>query len=160
MLRGVSNALAVLFTSLAALTVLWLAIPLVSGGQIDGVYLALLPLTAIASFEAVQPLALALQQLEASQAAGRRLFELIDAAPEVRDPDQPVPVQPRPPVADAEGKRYCRTDHAYRSSRSIRRALSLQPDAIPCARRRELHVPGGQPHAPSSGRADRANRRL
>ncbi len=90
MLRGVSNALAVLLTSLAALTVLWLAIPLVSSGQIEGVYLALLPLTAIASFEAVQPLSLALQQLEASQAAGRRLFELIDAAPEVRDPDQPA----------------------------------------------------------------------
>jgi ATP-binding cassette subfamily C protein CydC len=88
MLRGVSNALTVLFTSLAALTVLWLAIPLVSGGQIEGVYLALLPLTAIASFEAVQPLALALQQLEASQAAGRRLFELIDAAPEVREPGE------------------------------------------------------------------------
>jgi thiol reductant ABC exporter CydC subunit len=90
MLRGVSNALAVLFTSLAALTVLWLAIPLVSGGQIEGVYLALLPLTAIASFEAVQPLSLALQQLEANQAAGRRLFELIDAEPEVRDPAEPV----------------------------------------------------------------------
>ena len=56
MLRGVSNALAVLLTSLAALTVLWLAIPLMSSGQIEGVYLALLPLTAIASFEAVQPL--------------------------------------------------------------------------------------------------------
>jgi ATP-binding cassette subfamily C protein CydC len=89
-LRGVSNGLAVLFTSLAALTVLWLAIPLVGGGQIAGVYLALLPLTAIASFEAVQPLSLALQQLEANQAAGRRLFELIDAAPEVRDPAEPA----------------------------------------------------------------------
>jgi ATP-binding cassette, subfamily C, bacterial CydC len=92
MLRGLSNALAVLFTSLAGLTVLWLAIPLVSGGRIEGVYLALLPLTAIASFEAVQPLALALQQLEASQAAGRRLFELIDTAPEVRDPAEPAPL--------------------------------------------------------------------
>ncbi len=90
MLRGLGNALAVLFTSLAGLTVLWFAIPLVSGGQIEGVSLALLPLTAIASFEAVQPLALALQQLEASQAAGRRLFELIDAEPEVRDPPNPV----------------------------------------------------------------------
>ncbi|HSD82324.1 MAG TPA: ATP-binding cassette domain-containing protein, partial [Anaerolineae bacterium] len=67
-----------------------LAIPLVNGGKIEGVYLALLPLTAIASFEAVQPLALALQQLEASQVAGRRLFELIEAEPEVRDPDAPV----------------------------------------------------------------------
>jgi ATP-binding cassette subfamily C protein CydC len=86
MLRGVSNGLAALFTSLAGLTVLMLAIPLVSGGQIEGVYLALLPLTAIASFEAVQPLSLALQQLEASQAAGRRLFELIDTPPEVSEP--------------------------------------------------------------------------
>ena len=91
MLRGMSNALAALFTSLAGLTVLMLGIPLVNGGQIDGVYLALLPLTAIASFEAVQPLSLALQQLEANQAAGRRLFELIDAAPEVGDPVQPSP---------------------------------------------------------------------
>ena len=90
MLRGVSNGLAALFTSLAGLTVLMLAIPLVSGGKIEGVYLALLPLTAIASFEAVQPLSLALQQLEASQAAGRRLFELIDTPAEVRDPAQPA----------------------------------------------------------------------
>ncbi len=92
MLRGVSNALAALFTSLAGLTVLLLGIPLVSSGQIDGVYLALLPLTAIASFEAVQPLSLALQQLAANQAAGRRLFELIDAPLEVHEPDRPSPV--------------------------------------------------------------------
>ncbi len=90
LLRGVSNALAALFTSLAGITVVWLAIPLVTGGQIEGVYLALLPLTAMASFEAVQPLSLALQQLEANQAAARRLFELIDAAPEARDLDRVV----------------------------------------------------------------------
>ena len=105
MLRGVSNGLAALFTSLAAITVLLLAIPLVSGGQIEGVYLALLPLTAIASFEAVQPLSLALQQLEASQAAGRRLFELIDAEPEVRDPDQSMLAQPRPRGGPPAGTR-------------------------------------------------------
>jgi ATP-binding cassette subfamily C protein CydC len=86
MMRGASNALAALFTSLAGLTVLGLAIPLVSSGRIEGVYLALLPLAAIASFEAVQPLSLALQQLSANQAAARRLFELIDAPPAVTDP--------------------------------------------------------------------------
>jgi ABC-type multidrug transport system fused ATPase/permease subunit len=91
MMRGVSNGLAALFTSLAGLTVLGLAIPLVSNGTIEGVYLALLPLTAIASFEAVQPLSLALQQLAANQAAARRLFELIDAAPAVMDPDRASP---------------------------------------------------------------------
>ena len=89
-IRGMGNGLAALFTSLAALTVLALAIPLVIGGQIEGVYLALLPLTAIASFEAVQPLAQAFQMLESSQAAARRLFELIDAPPAVIDPPQPA----------------------------------------------------------------------
>lgn len=89
-IRGMGNGLAALFTSLAALTVLALAIPLVTGGQIEGVYLALLPLTAIASFEAVQPLAQAFQMLESSQAAARRLFELIDAPPAVIDPPQPA----------------------------------------------------------------------
>ena len=86
LLRGVSNALSVAFAGLAVLAVLTLAIPLVSGDGLDPVYLALLPLTAMASFEAVQPLAPALQQLAANQAAGRRIFELIDAPPEVNDP--------------------------------------------------------------------------
>ncbi len=90
-IRGMGNGLSALFTSLAGLTVLWLAIPLVSGGEINGVYLALLPLTAIASFEAVQPLAQALQYLEASRAAAGRLFDLIDAPPAVVDQDRPSP---------------------------------------------------------------------
>ncbi len=84
--RGLSGGLAALFTSLAGLTVLWLAIPLVTNGQIDGVFLALLPLTAIASFEAVQPLSKSLQVLESSQAAGKRLFEFSDAPLPVSDP--------------------------------------------------------------------------
>jgi ATP-binding cassette subfamily C protein CydC len=82
-IRGLSVALGGVLASLAGLTMLWLAIPLVTGGRIDGVFLAVLPLTAIASFEAVQPLSLALQNLEASQAAARRLFELIDSEPVV-----------------------------------------------------------------------------
>ena len=89
LVRGLGNGLAALFTSLAGLTVLGLAIPLVTAGQIDGVFLALLPLTAIAAFEAVQPLAHAWQTLESSEAAARRIFELIDAKPAVVDPPAP-----------------------------------------------------------------------
>jgi ABC-type transport system involved in cytochrome bd biosynthesis fused ATPase/permease subunit len=63
-IRGLSVALGGLLASLAGLTVLGLAIPLVTSGHIDGVYLALLPLTALASFEAVQPLALMLDREE------------------------------------------------------------------------------------------------
>jgi ATP-binding cassette subfamily C protein CydC len=84
--RGLGNGLAALFTGLAGLTMLFLAIPLVTAGQIDGVFLALLPLTAIAAFEAVQPLAHAWQTLESSEAAAQRIFELIDAEPAVADP--------------------------------------------------------------------------
>lgn len=90
LIRGMGNGLAALFTSLAGLTVLFLAIPLVTSGQIEGVYLALLPLTAIASFEAVQPLAHAMQLLESSQAAAKRIFELIDAEPAVAEPAVPA----------------------------------------------------------------------
>jgi len=90
-IRGMGNGLAALFTSLAALTVLFMAIPLVTAGKIDGVFLALLPLTAIACFEAVQPLAHAFQMLESSQAAARRIFELIDSKPAVVDPVAPAP---------------------------------------------------------------------
>lgn len=90
-LRGMAGALAALFASLAGLTILFLAIPLVSGGKIEGVFLALLPLTAIASFEAVQPLGAAMQHLETSQAAARRLFEIIDAPPAVTDSPDPLP---------------------------------------------------------------------
>jgi ABC-type multidrug transport system fused ATPase/permease subunit len=80
-----------LFTGLAGLTVLWLAIPLVTSGDIEGIYLALLPLTAVAAFEAVQPMAQAWQVLEESRKAGQRLFELIDAPPAAQDPEQPAP---------------------------------------------------------------------
>ena len=90
--RGLSGALAVMLASLAGLTVLILAIPLVTGGQIQGLFLALLPLTAIVSFEAVQPLSTALQQLETSQSAARRLFELIDVEPAI----EPAAASPKP----------------------------------------------------------------
>ncbi len=84
------TALLSLTSSLAALAVLILAIPLVRGGQLDGVLLAVLVLAALASFEAVQPLPAALQHLDSSLAAARRLFELVDAPPAVRDSATPL----------------------------------------------------------------------
>lgn len=54
-------------------------------GQLNGIYLASLALATVASFEAVLPLASAMQQLGSSQEAGKRLFEIVDASPSVRD---------------------------------------------------------------------------
>jgi ATP-binding cassette, subfamily C, bacterial CydC len=105
LIRGAGNALAALFTGLAGVTVLGLAIPLVSGGKIEGVFLALLPLTAIAGFEAVQPLALAVQHLEANRAAAGRLFELIreDGPPAPQSWGEPASASaPLPPQSWGE----------------------------------------------------------
>jgi len=84
--RAAAAALAATFASLAAVTVLAIGVQLVGAGRLDGVYLALLPLVALASFEVIGPLAQALQLQDANEAAARRLFELTDAAPGVAEP--------------------------------------------------------------------------
>jgi len=83
--EGVANALAGLFASLAGLVILVLAIPLVTAGELEGVFLAALPLAAIAAFEAVQPLSRSLQLYDSTKTSARRLFELIDEDPPVAD---------------------------------------------------------------------------
>jgi thiol reductant ABC exporter CydC subunit len=89
---GLQNALGDLLMNLAMLSVLVLAIPLVSGGEVRGVYLAFLALVVLGSFEAVQPLGSAFQFLGRSIGAGERLFEIVDAEPEVKDPAGPLPI--------------------------------------------------------------------
>jgi ATP-binding cassette, subfamily C, bacterial CydC len=90
-ITGLQNALGDLMMNLAMLAVLGLAIPLVARGEIPGVYLAFLALVILGSFEAVQHLGVAFQFLGRSVEAGRRLFEVVDAEPEVTDPPKPFP---------------------------------------------------------------------
>ncbi|MFN2166608.1 MAG: amino acid ABC transporter ATP-binding/permease protein, partial [Anaerolineae bacterium] len=73
------------------LAVLALAIPLVRSAQLDGVYLAMMVMVVISSFEAVLPLPQAFQYLHTSLEAGRRLFEIVDARPTVAEPALPAP---------------------------------------------------------------------
>lgn len=77
---SLSGSLTGLAGNLAAWCVLALAIPLVAQRQLDGVYLAMLMLAASSAFEAVMPLPQALQYLEQSLAAARRLFAVVDRA--------------------------------------------------------------------------------
>jgi ATP-binding cassette subfamily C protein CydC len=91
LVRGGAAALAAAFASLAAVTVLAVGVELVGAGRLDGVYLALLPLVALASFEVIGPLAQAYQLQDANEAAARRLFELTDAVPPVVDRAAPGP---------------------------------------------------------------------
>jgi len=90
LIAGIRSALMTLLTNLGMWTVLVCAIPLVSSGQIEGVYLAAIALIALSAFEATTPLPEAAQHLDENVAAARRLFEIVDASPEVSDPLHPL----------------------------------------------------------------------
>src|SRR5262249_23941057 len=51
------------------------------------------------SFEAVNPLPAAARELSATRAAGRRVLELTDREPEIRDPAEPLPPPTEPRIA-------------------------------------------------------------
>lgn len=88
-LSGWSSALFGLVVNLTTIAVLVVAIPMVSQGELNGVYLALLVVAAIASFEAVGPLPLALQQLETHLSAAQRLYQIVDSSPAASEPTAP-----------------------------------------------------------------------
>ena len=90
-IAGLHQALTGLLINLATLTLVAMAIPLVRSGQIDGVYLAVLALAVLSSFEAVLPLPAAFQYLDNSLEAARRLDEIVIASPAVTDPPPPWP---------------------------------------------------------------------
>jgi ATP-binding cassette subfamily C protein CydC len=60
-------------------------IPQVTAGNIKGVMLGTFTLMTLASFEAVIPLPLAAQMWNASRQAAKRLFEVVDAEPAVKE---------------------------------------------------------------------------
>ncbi len=90
-ISGLEQALNDTGMNLAMWTLLILAIPLVSGKAIDGVYLAFLALSILASFEAIQPLGQAFQFLGHSLEASNRLFKVADTQPMVSEPPNPLP---------------------------------------------------------------------
>jgi ATP-binding cassette, subfamily C, bacterial CydC len=85
-----TDASVTVLQSVAAVAVVAISVDLVAGGRLDGVYLAVLPLVALAAFEAVAPVAAAPPHLRRSRAAAARLFDLADEPPEVVDPPRPA----------------------------------------------------------------------
>jgi ATP-binding cassette subfamily C protein CydCD len=84
-ITGFHSSLTTLLTNLGLWTILLLCIPLAASGTIAGPMLASLTLLTFASFEAVIPLPLAAQMWNASREAARKLFEVVDTEPAVRD---------------------------------------------------------------------------
>ncbi len=110
--NGLQSALGNLLMNTGMWALLVLAVGLVGTGEFSGVYLAMLALAMLAAFEAVLPLPLAAQSSESALAAARRLFEIIDSRPSVRDaPVLNTPARER--GAGGEGLRVRNLHFAY-----------------------------------------------
>jgi len=84
---ALQTALINLLINLCALAVLILAAP-----RAEGIVLATLVLAAIASFEAIAPLPTAAAHLQTQLSAAQNLYSVVDAAPLVSEPAQPLPM--------------------------------------------------------------------
>lgn len=100
---GIARTMGDLVETAAMWVVLVVAIPLVGMQRIGGVYLAFVALVMLASFEAIQPLAPALQSLGRTLAAGRRVFDVLDRRPLVADPEHPAPIPVLPLLPEEAG---------------------------------------------------------
>jgi thiol reductant ABC exporter CydC subunit len=103
LVAGLSDALSILVTGATLVGVLAVAVSAHDAGALDRVLVAMLALLALASFEAVSPLPAAGRELGGTLAAGRRLLDLVDREPAVRDPVTPAAFPAGPPVVALEG---------------------------------------------------------
>src|SRR6185295_11044545 len=88
--EGAGEGLRLLVVGATVAAVLALAVSAHAAGSLDRVLVAALALLALASFEAVQPLAQGARELRETLAAGRRLLELADRDPAISDPPRPA----------------------------------------------------------------------
>ncbi len=103
LVAGLADALGVLVAGLTVAGVLAVAVTAHDSGALDRVFVATLALLALASFEAVTPLPVAARELSATLAAGRRVLEVTDREPAVRDPVTPLPAPPPAAAVALEG---------------------------------------------------------
>jgi ATP-binding cassette subfamily C protein CydC len=137
----------------AMVVILILAIPMVSTRSIDGVYLGVLALIILASFEAIQPLASAFQFLGHSLAAGERLFAVTDAQP-------PVVEVPDPSHIPASQSGYDLTfDSVFFSYMSEEEERAGQAHAPRSSKEEEEEERAGQAHAPRSSKEEEEEER-
>ncbi len=88
---GVAEGLGLVVMGLTMTAVLALAVSAHAADSLDRTLIAALALLALASFEAVQPLAATARDLTTTVAAGRRVLELVDREPVIKDPVAPAP---------------------------------------------------------------------
>lgn len=120
LISSVGNGLSDLTTYGTLLAIILAAAPQIQAGRSDGLFLALLLLATLATFEAVQPLPEAWQHLNRGIAAGERLFALTDQEPAVQEPAVQEPLPTRFDI------RFENLTFGYTPQRPIIDQLSLQ----------------------------------
>jgi ATP-binding cassette subfamily C protein CydC len=95
MAAGLGNALSLLVAGLTLVGVLAAAVSAHDTSGLDRVLIATLALLAVSSFDSVATLPETARELSATLASGRRVLELVDREPRVRDPAGPLPPPPR-----------------------------------------------------------------
>ena len=88
-IEGLHESLTGLAMNSAVIWILFSMTPLVKSGAVSSITLASVVFGVMASFEAFLPLTGSVQNIEADLRAGERLFEIIDAKPEVTAPERP-----------------------------------------------------------------------
>jgi ATP-binding cassette subfamily C protein CydC len=90
-IEGLHESLTGLAMNGAVIWILYSMLPMVRTGATSAITLASVVFGVMASFEAFLPLTGSVQNIEADVRAGERLFEIIDAKPEVVPPAKPEP---------------------------------------------------------------------
>jgi ATP-binding cassette subfamily C protein CydC len=96
---GIAEGLTILIAGVTVAGVLAIA----ATAPVDRVLVATLALLALASFDCVLPLRAAASELSGTIAAGRRVLDLVDREPSIRDPAAPGRAPGRPAAVALEG---------------------------------------------------------
>jgi ATP-binding cassette, subfamily C, bacterial CydC len=94
-ITGLSSALSMMAAGGAVWIALFLVVGYVNEDRLDGPMAALVVFIVMAVFEATAPLPLAYQFLGRTRAAARRLLEIADMRPRIRDPERPASLPER-----------------------------------------------------------------
>ncbi|MGI9860500.1 ATP-binding cassette domain-containing protein [Moorella naiadis] len=126
---GLALALTGLAGDLSLWLVLVLAVPLVTAGKLDGVYLAMLTMAAAASFEAIASLPAIKEHLQASLGATRRLLAIIaTSTPERGYAAGPIPLSRQNPAGPGSSNQgldsTCKVLPLARQTRPSRRSYN------------------------------------
>ncbi len=94
LVAGLVDALSIGVVGLTVAAVVAVSVVAHDAGELDRVLLATLALLALSTFEAVAPLPSAARELAATLGAGRRVLDLVEREPLVRDPAVPRSAPP------------------------------------------------------------------